>query len=223
MIIGFGLFEIGQRQNPFGRPLLLASFRHLRRPPWPSPSGCLETLPCAVYRGLTIAVQRRARGRPLQRRGVRCRRLDVTACEISTGIGTTIAISSHDAGGTNKYESCLRPGRPHGISSVDDQRAQRENQHHAIERRSGKHRQRFETTGAMKGEGTQIAITNSKILESPRRPARSITPTEPPAPASTAIRATARTKEPTLGPSPAHLRGHFTAPIDAHSRTCISG
>ena len=47
--------------------------------------------------------------------------------------------------------------------------------------------QRFETTWAhtraTKGDSTHIAMSTSRIRESLRRPARSIKPTEPPAPA----------------------------------------
>ena len=56
--------------------------------------------------------------------------------------------------------------------------------------------QRFETTWAhtraTKGDSTHIAMSTSRIRESLRRPARSIKPTEPPAPASAAIRAAVR-------------------------------
>src|SRR6202158_2409233 len=56
--------------------------------------------------------------------------------------------------------------------------------------------QRFETTSAntraTNGESTQIVKSTSRIRESLRRPAWSIKPSEPAAPASTAIRAAAR-------------------------------
>ena len=82
--------------------------------------------------------------------------------------------------------------------------------------------QRFETTSAntraTNGESTQIVKSTSRIRELLRRPAWSIKPSEPAAPPQHRDqgRRAQEAKEPTLGPSPAHFRGRFTAPIDAH-------